>query len=58
MQSSNDYNPEVRAANNLRKIIARLKTWEEKQVKRAILLIYTDDRGRVVEVRESLKIDN
>jgi predicted phosphatase len=56
MQSSNDYTPEARKRNNLRKIVDRIRVWEDKKIKRPKMTIYADDYGNIKNIREEREV--
>jgi hypothetical protein len=56
MNSTRDYTPEARKANHLRKIIDRIRVWEEKEIRQPKLTIYGDEHGNVRKVREEMEI--
>ena len=56
MNSTEDYKPKAIAANNLRKIVDRIRVWEEKKLPRRKLSVYGDDYGNIKDIREEQKI--
>jgi len=57
MNSTNDYKPEAKKANHLRKIIDRVRVWETKKIKRPKLTIYGDEIGTIKSIREELPVE-